>query len=77
MKVVNAKLDERQVTMVQNVVEERMIELNQMKNLENQIAKRREEINVRKQIDSIYSIDRYSNNYSNDVQAYLLMKKKK
>ena len=77
MKVVNAKLDERQVTMVQNVVEERMIELNQMKNLENQISKRREEINVRKQIDSIYSIDRYSNNYSNDVQAYLLVKNKK
>ena len=30
MKVVNAKLDERQVTMVQNVVEDRILELNQM-----------------------------------------------
>ena len=30
VSIVNAKLDERQVTMVQNVVEDRILELNQM-----------------------------------------------
>ena len=47
-----------------------------MKRLEEQIRKRREEINVRKQIDNIYSIERYQNNYNHDISKYLLVKNK-
>jgi len=47
-----------------------------MKRLEESIGKRREEINVRKQIDQIYSIDRYQNNYNQDISKYLLLKNK-